>query len=171
METRRALPWALVASGTLAGWGGALSLLDLGRAGVPNHPVGDLRVPAAALLAGAWYLQSSHRRVLTGVLLPPAMLLATAFVPAWDLSRWGYQLQLLVLMGLTLLVQLGWHRWFADRSRREALAAAVLGAAAVWILCLGAYGSMDLYRGAHVAATVCGTIGAGLLVLSVARRP
>jgi ribose/xylose/arabinose/galactoside ABC-type transport system permease subunit len=167
---RRSLAVALVASGALGGWGGALSLLDLGRAGLPSHPVGDLRVPAAALLAGAWYLQASHRRVLTGVLLPPAMLLVTAFLPAWDMARWGYHLQLLVLMGLTLLVQLGFHRWFADHSRRGALLAAVLGAVAVWGLCLGAYGSYATYRAAHWVATFCGVAGAALLTVSVTRR-
>jgi len=104
---RVALGAALVLSGALAGLSGAIWLMDRSQAPLPLRPMEELRVPAAALLAGAALLGGPGRTLVTGLLLPPALLVATAWrqlLP--DLPWLGYHLQLVLLMGMVLVAHL-----------------------------------------------------------------
>ena len=83
---------ALCASGFLAGSAGALWLLDQGSTPIPSawRVVDDLRVPAAAVLAGGWLLAGKNRSILAVALLPLALLLTTGWqMRVWSLSHWG----------------------------------------------------------------------------------
>ena len=70
---------ALTASGALSAAGGVAWLIEHEMAPVPGRPVGDLIVPAAALLAGGLYLAGPGRTLLVGVLLPMALAVATGW--------------------------------------------------------------------------------------------
>ena len=92
---------ALVASAALSALGGALWLLDHGAAPMPYRLVGELRVPAAAICAGATFLAwGHHRNLLSVILLPGTLLLAGLWeMNVWDLPFRSYWLQTLVLAG------------------------------------------------------------------------
>ncbi len=78
---------ALCASGMLSAAGGALCLMQSPRAPVPDiaHVIGDLRIPAAAVLAGGLALAGFGRALLACVCLPPAMLLTTNWRLEWPI--------------------------------------------------------------------------------------
>jgi len=123
---------ALAASAMLAALGGAVWLLESRWAPVPWRLVGDLRIPAAALLAGGAFLARPGRELLAGMSLPPAMLIATVWrQKVWLLpTAWGYDLQLVVLIGMVAGTQIALARFAAvrasPRARNWPLAAAIL---------------------------------------------
>ena len=114
---RRRLVLALAASGALSAAGGALWLLDYGSAPVLARPVGDLRIAAAAVLAGGLYFSGRGRSLVAGLCLPPALLLAGAWrMGVWDLPWRGYYLQLLLLVAGTLAAHAALARLHATRT-------------------------------------------------------
>jgi len=115
---RLSLTAALAASGLLAGLGGAAFLIDNGLAPVPTRLVDDLRVPAAALLAGGLFLGRRGRELLAGLSLPSALLICTIWrQKAWNLPApgLGWELQMLVLMGMVIAVHLAFGRYVEAR--------------------------------------------------------
>ena len=75
---------ALAASGALSALAGACWLIDRNQAPLPNAIVGDLRAPAAAVLAGAAFFAGRSRTLLVAIALPPALLAATI----WRQQAW-----------------------------------------------------------------------------------
>ena len=110
---RSAAALALVVSGALAAAGGAIWLVEHGSAPVPTRLIGDLRIPAAAVLAGAVMLSGPGRTLLAGLLLPASLLLVTLWrqeVPLWPwLEGRGYSFQLVELTAMVLTVQGAFH--------------------------------------------------------------
>ena len=98
---------ALCISGVLAGVGGALWLVDSGRAPTPTRIVDDFRVVAAALIAGAAVLSGRGKTFRVCLMLPPAVLLATLWRQnVWPARFGGYCLQLLALIVIVVTVHL-----------------------------------------------------------------
>jgi hypothetical protein len=115
---RLSLAAALAASGLLAGLSGAAFLLDNGLAPVPTRLIDDLRVPAAALLAGGLFLGRRGRELLAGMSLPSALLICTIWrQKAWNLPApgLGWDLQMLVLMGMVIATHLAFGRYAEAR--------------------------------------------------------
>jgi len=115
---RLSLTAALAASGLLAALGGAAFLIDNGLAPVPTRLIDDLRVPAAALLAGGLFLGRRGRELLAGLSLPSALLICTIWrQKAWNLPApgLGWELQMLVLMGMVIAVHLAFGRYVEAR--------------------------------------------------------
>ena len=147
----------------LAAAGGVLWLLDNDRATVPSRPIGDLRVPVAALLAGAWLLKGPHRTLLAGICLPPALMLATAWQQSgWGLEHQGYSLQLLLLLAGAVLMALGRRAAEGTHRRGWHWAAAFIAGGGVAVLC--ASNEFHFARRGDGPAVR----GAGLMVLSAA---
>ncbi len=122
---RLAVTVALCASGGLSGLAGAIWLVDHQSSPVPTWPIGDLLIPAAALLAGAAFLSGRGRTVLVTLCMPATVLAATIWwlevlhpQPAW--------LQLLVLMGMTVTTH--WTIAQAATARHTTNRSAVSGA-------------------------------------------
>jgi ribose transport system permease protein len=133
---RRGGAWAaLAACGMLAALGGAFWLLDSRWAPVPARLIGDLRIPAAALLAGGALLARPGRELLAGLSLPVAMLIVTVWrQKVWLLPNpWAFEFQVLVLLCMAGGVQLALVRLADSLSRPgrrgPALAAATLSVA------------------------------------------
>ena len=104
---RRSLLTALSASGALAGLAGACWLIDHSRAPVLTRPVGDLRIPVAAVLAGGAFLAGPGRLLLAGAILPVALLTAGLWrQQVWDLQFKGFSLQLILLAGCAIVAHL-----------------------------------------------------------------
>jgi ribose/xylose/arabinose/galactoside ABC-type transport system permease subunit len=125
----------LAASGALAALGGAAWLVEHNSAPVATRLVGDLQVPAAALLAGALLLVGPGRTLLMGLCLPAALLAASVWrqeltYPA-VLRSWGYEAPsaMLALMVLSVHVGMLWWRGMAGRGRWLTVA--------FWALALG----------------------------------
>ncbi len=98
---------ALCVSGGVSALGGAFWLIEYSAAPVPTRPIGDLRVVAAAVLAGGAFFAGRGRGMLVGICLPVAMLLATIWQQeVWALEFRGYSLQLLILTGMTVTAHL-----------------------------------------------------------------
>jgi len=115
---RLSLLAAMAASGLLCGLGGALGLIDDCMAPVPTRLVDDLRVPAAALLAGGLFLGRRGRELLAALCLPSSLLIATIWrQKAWVLPSpgFGLALQMLLMMGMVIGVHLALGRWLAAR--------------------------------------------------------
>jgi len=120
--------WALCASGALASLAGASWLIDHNVAPVPSRPIGDLRIVTAAILAGGAFFGGRGRTMLAGVCLPGALLLTTIWrQEVGILPLGGYQLQVLLLGGMCIVVQVAMAGAIA--SRRPARLVAVAGAA------------------------------------------
>ena len=119
---------AMASSGLLSGLGGALWLLDNSRAPVPTRLIDDLRIPAAAILAGGLFLGRRGRELLAGMSLPAAMLIVTIWrQKAWNLPGLGLALQLLVMTGMTIAVHLAFGQYVDARgSGRRLPTASVL---------------------------------------------
>jgi predicted ABC-type sugar transport system permease subunit len=118
LARRWSLLAALSASGVLAAMGGACFLIDNGSAPVPTRLVDDLRIPAAAVLAGGLFLGRRGRELLAGVSLPAALLIATIWrQKVWHLPApgYGFALQLLVLTGMVIVVHVAFGRYVEAR--------------------------------------------------------
>jgi len=95
----RDLSAALIASGVLSALGGLCWLAKAAHAPAPVWPVGDLRVAAAAVLAGPMLLKRPGGALLAGLLVPLGMLLATIWRECvWDIPAGHLYLNVLVLM-------------------------------------------------------------------------
>ncbi len=153
---RRALAVALVASGLLSAAAGAIWLVEHGETPIPGRLVGDLRVPAAALLAGGLLLAGARRTVVTVAALPVALLLTLL----WTLHVWmapvrAYYPQLLLLIvGLTGAHLAVRHAVAAPRLRRGALVAAGLMTGGIVVAALEARVEGTDVRGALLWAGI-----------------
>ena len=128
---------ALIAGGALAAAGGVFWLLENDRATVPSRPIGDLRVPVAALLAGAWLLKGPGRTLLAGMCLPPAFLLATTWRQnGWGLEYEGYSLQVLLLAAGAGLMALSARAAEGKNRRAWHRAAAFIAGGAMTVWCV-----------------------------------
>ena len=95
-------PGALIAAGLLAGLAGGIRTMDLDAALLSARPIGDLRVAAAALLAGGLLLAGPGRTLITAAILPVALLATTMWrQQVWTLGVWGIEWQVVLLIGLT----------------------------------------------------------------------
>ncbi len=111
---------AMAASGLLSGVGGVLWLLDNSRAPAPTRLIDDLRIPAAAILAGGLFLGRKGRELLAGMSLPVAMLIVTIWrQKTWNLPGLGLALQMLVMTGMTIAVHLAFGQYVAARGSRR----------------------------------------------------
>ena len=169
---RHARTAALVSGGFVSALGGALWLLENSHATVPRLPVHDLRIPAAAVLAGGVLLAGRGRTMLAAVCLPIAMLLATQwYVLGWDLNTHGMALHPLVLLAMAILASLS-LRTFARRGGALAIAAAACSVLAVPVLAWSAVAQTAKFTDAgQWVAVFLASVGAVLLVVAAAIRP
>ncbi|KKM67038.1 hypothetical protein LCGC14_1475150 [marine sediment metagenome] len=113
----KTLSAALIASSLLSAMGGLCWVLKTSRTPMPGHLLGDLRVPAAAVLAGAVLFKGNGRTALVCILIPFAMVVATAWRQyIWPTPTWALDVNLLALIVLLLGAQLAW----GDVTRRRA---------------------------------------------------
>ncbi len=165
LSDRAALAAALAGSGVLSAMGGLCWVAKSGQLPRQLFLIEDLRVVAAVALAGAVALRGPGRGLLTAVLLPPAMLLATIWRQwVWDVAAVGFAVNLLVLTGTVLGAQ--WAIAQAagtenNRPQRRAAMAMFLG-----IIALAAT-ARELPRGARTVLRVAGA-GAWLVGLAAA---
>jgi len=160
---------ALCASGLLAGLGGAIWLLDAGKAPLPTRCVDDLRPLAAAILAGGLLLGGRSRTLLAGICLPPALLVATIWrQEVWPLQINGYDLNLVLLMAMTLAAHASLSAAVGLGRRRWTLAAVMTVMGVLLAAGAPATGSYAAGR-AFTAAGIILSLG-GLIVLLVGRR-
>jgi len=119
---------ALVCSGALSAFAGACWLIDHGATPVPRLPIGDLRIPAAALLAGAALLGGKGRTMLVGVAMPVAVLVVTIWRQhVWNVQVQGYELQTALLIVMTLGAQKAIGAYLrGQKGRRRLQAGAVV---------------------------------------------
>jgi len=161
--------WSLTVSGALAALAGACLLMDHGMASVPTRPIGDLRIPAAVVLAGSWFLVGPHRGKLAGLCMPIALLAVTIWQQrVWLLGTMGYEWQLLLLTGLAVVYHLACRGVFAWPGR---LSSALAKSAAAFIgggMALLAATTTTALSGARgpcrtVALAICAVGAAALL--------
>lgn len=172
LTPRKRMIAALLASGALSGLAGACWLIDRAYTPLPVRPIGDLRIPAAAVLAGGALLGGRGRTMLAGIFLPAALLLTTIWrQEVWIFHAWGFQLQLALLIAMCA----GVHAAFAEattpaaRRPRHATVSALLTAAGMISLAAAAGVETVGGRTARHAAGL-GLWTAGVVVLLVARR-
>ncbi len=172
-SSRLATGAALCASGVLAAAGGLCWLLDNARIAVPTRLVDDLRVPAAAVLAGGAFLSGTGRTLLAALYLPAALVLATLWrQEVWQFEASGYWLQLLLLVGMVIVSQMAGGEAMAGRRPGRAMAMAAAALTAVGIVTLGGSSGIDsraaltVFRLAGMAAWFAGAV---LLVIARAR--
>lgn len=134
--------WALLAvtcaSGVIASAGGVCRLIDTSRATVPFLPVGELRVAAAAVLAGAAILAGKRRGAMSALCLLPALLVATVWL--LETTPWwvgGYYLHVGGLLVLAIGSQVLLKRAL-DRPTRLARACAAMALAGMVLIALTA---------------------------------
>jgi ribose/xylose/arabinose/galactoside ABC-type transport system permease subunit len=164
---------ALAASGLLAGLGGALWLIDNSRAPLPTRLIDDLRIPAAAILAGGLFLGRKGRELLAGMSLPAAVLLATIWQQkAWVMTSPGLGLtpQLLVLMAMTIAVHLAFGQYVEARGsgRRVPTLSVLLTVAGIALVAgaanFRAFWVHDLF---HLAGVVVWLAGMPAIIVSM----
>lgn len=161
----RGVVLALCASGALAGLAGAVRLLETSQAFRPRL-VEDLRVPAAALLAGAGILAGRGKTTLACLFVPLGVILANEWMlQAYDWQVGGYHVQMAILIAMIL----GSHKALSLAGAGAGRAWAGLASCAVGMLLVAVSGGARpqaeglLFLGAGVALW---TIG-----LAVAWRP
>lgn len=108
---RGSLAAALVGSGVLSCLGGLCWLLKSGRTCMPGHIVGDLRVLAAAVLAGAVCLRGRGHSLLSCALVPPAMLVASVWwLFVCPTPTWPVEVNLLALAAMVWAAHWAWRQ-------------------------------------------------------------
>jgi len=113
---------SLLASGMLSALGGLCWLLKDGRSPMPGHLVGDLRVIAAAVLAGAATLKGNGRSGMVCVLVPFALVLATMWWEwVWPTPTWPVDVNLVALTLMTFVPQWTYTRALRDPGWRAKL--------------------------------------------------
>jgi ribose/xylose/arabinose/galactoside ABC-type transport system permease subunit len=162
---RTSLFAALCTSGLLCGIAGACWLMEHNSAPVLTRPIGDLRVIAAPILAGAAFFAGRSRALLAGLCLPAAMLLATIWrqeVWAWNMKVSGYDMQLVQLAAMLIGAHLAMSHLLSGRFRHRWLAAASAATAAAGILTTasaamaGGFSAMALIYVAGAGLWACG---------------
>jgi ribose/xylose/arabinose/galactoside ABC-type transport system permease subunit len=169
---RRELVGALAVSAALAALGGACWLMDYPAAPVPSWPVGDLRIVAAALLAGAALLGGRGKTMLVGLLLPVALLTATVWRQKVPLISWGgWPVGGLVLVGVTIVAHMGIDNALSWRQRGRWLAAGALALLVAGMALLAATGTItDLSGRRSFLLAALGVWLVGLVMLSISRN-
>jgi ribose/xylose/arabinose/galactoside ABC-type transport system permease subunit len=156
---------ALAVSGALSAFGGACWLLDHSAAPVPTRPMGDLRVPAAVLLAGAGFLAGRWSATLAVLALAPAMLLSAIWRQhVGPMSLAGYEWQLAVLAAGAWAWQAGVARSLRTLAGRRMVGAATAGLALAGLLVLAVAGRLDgsaPRQALHVAGLALVVLAAG----------
>ena len=165
----------LAASGALAAAAGTFWLVEHNSAPVPTRLVGDLRVPAAALLAGGALLVGPRRTLLSGLFLPLSVFLATAWrqeIPGARIH--GYAVQSALLAGMILSIGLGFRRALAGSGRSRAIFATCCGVACLGLVLVAAQALRDAYdarRLLHVVGIAAWlTAVAGMTITECAMR-
>ncbi len=170
LTPRRAMFLSLVASGALSAAAGALWVLEYGSAPVLTRPIGDLRIPAAAILAGGAYFGGRGRTLLAGLCLPLAMLLTVIWRQGvWNYQIEGYAVQVLVLAIMAFVVYAAFSQALAGRRIRKPLAipAATCCMCSLVVLAGAAkVGDGKIKNRMYAVAFVTWTIGLALLLLS-----
>ena len=170
---RLSLGLALVLAGLVAGLSGGIWLMDRSTAPLPLRPIGDLRVIVAPLLAGAVLLGGSGRTLVTLMLLPLAMLAATAWrQEVLDLTAWGYNFQLVLLGAMVVVTHLAFSALTMRGGGNRTLAggASALCAAGVLTVTSSSAGAGRLRMILMAAGLGAWLIGAVLLGASRLRR-
>lgn len=164
---------ALTVSGALSAIGGFCWLIDRFSAPVPVWPIGDLRIPAAGLLAGGAFLGGRKRTMLSVAMLPFALLVVTAWRQrVIDLPIGGFSMQVGLLIGMTVVS----HQAFASALSQSKRGGGILAWLAslltvAGVVLLAATGSGWSYRirgllgalavGLWLAGCVCLVAGGG----------
>lgn len=171
---RGSLVAAMAASGLLAGLGGATALIDHCMAPVPTRLIDDLRVPAAALLAGGLFLGRRGRELLAALCLPSSLLICTI----WRQKVWilpspgiGLAVQMLLMMGMVISVHLAMARWLAAKEGRAGLTQIGVLLTAVGTVLVAAAANFDSST-YHELMHICG-VGvwlAGMPAIVIAMR-
>lgn len=133
--TRRSAQFVvtMAAGGALAGGGGACAWLSQNVYGVHWLPVGDLRILVAAILCGAWSLRWRGSTLLTGLLLPVAMVVATAWWQmVWDVGPLRPSIPQIDVNLLILLVLVLGAQWVQGTAHRPPLPLRIAGAWLAW---------------------------------------
>ncbi len=95
----------LLTAGVLTAVGALVRLLDRQAGAVPTRLVGDLRLYAAPVLAGALLFRGRGRALGAAALLPAAMLAVTLWRQyTLRVGMWGYELHVLVLAAGAVVV-------------------------------------------------------------------
>lgn len=132
---RRRAATGLVVSSVLAAVGGMVWIVEHSSAPVPTRLIGDLRIPAAAVLAGAVMLVGPGRSLLAGLFLPVSLLLVTIWrqeVRPWQwLHARGYAFQLAELTAMVLTVQGAFHASFKATTPAKRRFMAICGIKAI----------------------------------------
>ncbi len=168
---------SLAASGMLAAAGGACFLIDNGWTPVPTRLIDDLRVPAAAILAGTLFLDRKGRQLLCVASLPPALLLSTI----WRQKVWylpaptvGLELQMLVLVGMAITVHLAFGRYLDARGTGRRLPSASVFLAVGGLATVAAAGNFDRFAARdifHAAGIAVWLAGTAMVVASIRYEP
>ena len=173
---------ALCAAGALSGLAGPMWVVEYGAAPVLSGPVGDLRVPAAAVLAGAAFYAGRGRILLVALCLPGALLLAGIWqreVWVWDLQVGEFPLQTLLLTVMVIVAHMAMARALgrpraALRGRAVAIVAAALCAAGILLSAASVMAEGFGPRAAlYVGGLVVWAVGAALVAVALVlrRRP
>ena len=170
LHPRLTLFGSLCGSGILAALGGAIWLVDRGSSPVPGRVIGDLRIPAAAILAGGAFFTGRGRVLLAVLCLPATILAATIWrLQVVHLPFHGYCLQMVLLVGMTIVTHLAVLHAIARRRAHPALcvAAIALTLAGELLFACAAKAEGRLGRELfHISGLAGWTIGAVLLVVS-----
>ncbi len=165
---------ALAGSGALSAFAGACWLIDHSAAPVPRLPVGDLRIPAAALLAGAALLGGKGRTLLVGVAVPVALLVATIWRQhVWNIQIQGYELQTALLIVMTLGAHRAIGAYLGARKGRRALAACAVVLTGGGMVMLAACAHVETLRGLailHAGGMVMWLAGVVVVFVCLGRR-
>jgi ribose/xylose/arabinose/galactoside ABC-type transport system permease subunit len=174
---RLALSASLCGSGVLAAVGGAIWLVDHASTPLPVRFIGDLRIPAAAILAGAGLLCGGRRDLLVLLCLPAAVVATTIWrLEAASLPLGSYHLQTPVLAGMTIVTHLGIINLSAARKPYVGLSAwsPAMTAGGMFALAFAAGSdSRQTQDSLHAAGIAAWAIGTSLLIVCrlLANRP
>jgi len=150
---------AMAASGALSAAAGAFWLVDHGSAPLPTRLVGDLRVPAAAILAGGMLWLGPGRTLLSGLFLPVSVLLATAWrqevTAVAPLRGSGYAGQLLLLTAMLCSAHLALLGRLRGRGVRRAVGGAALVLIVLAVAGTASQALMDSYAAKRAIASGC----------------
>ncbi len=172
MTPRKRMVAALLASGALSGLAGACWLIDRASTPMPVRPIGDLRIPAAAILAGGALLGGRGRTMLAGIFLLAALLLTTIWrQEVCIFQAWGFQLQLALLIGMCAGVHAAFAEATTPAAHRPRAAAAAAFMTAAGMVSLAAAAGVETPSGRtawHIIGLGLWTVG--VILLLVARR-
>lgn len=163
---------AMAASGALAAAGGAFWLVDHSSAPVPTRVVGDLRIPAAAVLAGGALWRDRRHMLLSGLFLPISLPISVMLVTVWrqeaNALTWlrssGYAWQLILLTAMILSAHLALLGLLRGRGARRAAA----GGAVALIVAAVATSARQALPASHAAKQTAALLSVSLWAAAVA---